>query len=160
MLQTNVISERPAINPVADALIKTGFVAEVKLPEAESTPTRSGVSSTLGVPVEEVVLSKSYRTKQNASPKKLDATEAKHELLIILKHGSHVEVRDKTGNRLVRKTFSAGKVITVLGLPPFRVRLGISEYVRVVYDGEAFPLVLPRHGGSIRFSVGHVGFMD
>ena len=160
VLQTNVTSERPAINPVADALVQTGFVAEVKLPEAESTPTRSGVSSTLEVPVDEVVLSKSYRTKQNASPKKLDATEAKHELLIILKHGSHVEVRDKTGNRLVRKTFSAGKVITVLGLPPFRVRLGISEYVRVVYDGEAFPLVLPRHGGSIRFSVGHVGFMD
>ena len=98
--------------------------------------------------------------KQNVSGKQLDATKAKHELLIILEKRSHVEVRDGTGNRLVRKTFLAGKVITVLGVPPFRVRLEVSENVRVVYDGKVISQVLPRHGGSIRFSVGHAGFWN
>ena len=158
--QTKVTPERPAINPVADALVQTGFVAEVKLPRAESTPTRSAVSSIPETPVDEVVITKTYRTKQNASRKKLDATQVSHELLIILKHTSYVEVRDGKGNKIVGKTFAAGKVITVLGFPPFRVRLEISEDVRVVYDGEAFSLILPRHGGRIRFSVGHIGLMD
>jgi len=154
VLQTNATSERPAINPVADALVKTGFVAEVKLPEAESTPTRSGVSSTLETPVDEV---KVKQTKVLASQEPGSSgvvTQSKRTITIALKRGSQVIVYDGQGVELLRRYFRRGKVVTISGKPPFDVRLRVSEGVRVLYNGKAVKVPVPGNGGRIRFQVG------
>ena len=154
VLQTNVTPERPAINPVADALVQTGFVAEVKLPGAESTPTRSGVSSTLETPVDEV---KVKQTKVLASQEPGSSgvvTQSKRTITIALKRGSQVIVYDGKGVELLRRYFPPGKVVTISGKPPFDVRLRVSEGVRVLYNGKAVKVPVPGNGGRIRFQVG------
>jgi cytoskeleton protein RodZ len=154
VLQTNVTPERPAINPVADALVQTGFVAEVKLPVAESTPTRSAVSSTLETPVDEV---KVKQTKVLASQEPGSSgvvTQSKRTITIALKRGSQVIVYDGKGVELLRRYFPPGKVVTISGKPPFDVRLRVSEGVRVLYNGKAVKVPVPGNGGRIRFQVG------
>ena len=87
-LQTNVTSERPAINPVADVLVQTGFLAEVKFPGAESTPTRSGVSSTLETPVDEVKVKQTTVLANQESGSSGVVTQSKRTITIALKRGS------------------------------------------------------------------------
>ena len=154
VLQTNVTPERPAINPVADALVQTGFVAEVKLPRAESTPTRSGVSSTLETPVDEVKVKQSKVLASQEPGSSGVVTQSKHTITIALKRASQVVVNDRRGIRLLRRYFSAGNVVTITGSPPFNIRLRESEGIRVLYDGKAVKVPVPVGGGSIRFQVG------
>ena len=154
ILQTNVTSGRPAINPVADALVQTGFVAEVKLPGAESTPTRSGVSSTLETPVDEVKV-KQIKVLASQEPGSSGVvTQSKRTITIALKRGSQVIVYDGQGVELLRRYFRPGKVVTISGKPPFDVRLRVSEGVRVLYNGKAVKVPVPGNGGRIRFQVG------
>ncbi len=152
VLQTNVTSERPAINPVADALVQTGFVAEVKLPGAESTPTRSGVSSTLETPVDEVKVKQSKVLASQEPGSSGVVTQSKRTITIALKRGSQVIVYDGQGVELLRRYFRPGKVVMISGKPPFDVRLRVSEGVRVRYNGKA--VKVPGNGGRIRFQVG------
>jgi len=154
VLQTKVTPERPAINSVADALVQTGFVAEVKLPRAESTPTRSGVSSTLETPVDEVNVKQFKVLASQKSDSTGVVTESKRTITIALKHGSQVIVYDRKGVELLRRYFPAGKVVTIAGKPPFDVRLRVSEGVRVLYNGKAVKVPVRGNGGRIRFQVG------
>ncbi|MEO1841817.1 MAG: RodZ domain-containing protein, partial [Pseudomonadota bacterium] len=154
VLQTNVTSQRPAINPVADALVQTGFVAEVKLPGAESTPTRSGVSSTLETPVDEVKVKQTRVLASQESGSSGVVTQSKHTITIALKRASQVVVYDGENIQLLRRYFPRGKVVTISGKPPFDVRLRVSEGVRVLYNGKAVKVPVPGNGGRIRFQVG------
>ena len=92
MAQTKVTLERLAINPVAVALVQTGFVAEVKLPRAESTPTRSVVSSMPETPVDEVTVKQSKVLESVISKSPGVADKSKRKITIVLKRGSKVGV--------------------------------------------------------------------
>ena len=84
--------ERPAVNPVADALVQTGFVAEVKLPRAESTPTRSAVSGIPETPVDEVKVKQSKVLASQESGMAGVAAQSIHTITISLIRGSNVAV--------------------------------------------------------------------
>ena len=152
--QTKVTPERPAINPVADALVQTGFVAEVKLPRAESTPTRSAVSSIPETPVDEVKVKQSKVLASQESGMAGVVAQSKRTITIALKRGSQVIVYDGKGVELLRRYFPAGKVVRISGVPPFDVRLRVSEGARVLYNGKAVKVPVPGNGGRIRFQVG------
>jgi cytoskeletal protein RodZ len=152
--QTKVTPERPAVNPVADALVQTGFVAEVKLPRAESTPTRSAVSGIPETPVDEVKVKQSKVSASQESGLAGVATQSKRTITIALKRGSQVIVYDGKGVKLLRRYLPAGKVVRISGAPPFDVRLGVSEGARVLYNGKAVKVPVPGNGGRIRFQVG------
>ena len=162
VLQTNATSERPAINPVADALVQTGFVAEVKLPRAESTPTRSGESRILETPVDEVKVKQSKILASQEPGSSGVVTQSKRTITIALKRGSQVIVYDGKGVELLRRYFPPGKVVTISGKPPFDVRLRVSEGVQVLYNGKAVKVPVPGNGGRIRFQVDitHIGGKD
>ena len=152
--QTKVTPERPAINPVADALAQTGFVAEVKLPRAESRPTRSTVSSIPETPVDEVKVKQSKVLASQESGLAGVVAQQKRTITIALKRGSQVIVYDGKGVELLWRYFPAGKVVRISGTPPFDVRLRVSEGVRVLYNGRAVEVPVPGNGGRIRFQVG------
>jgi cytoskeleton protein RodZ len=154
VLQTNVTPERSAINPVADALVQTGFVAEVQLPRAESTPTRTGVSSTLEAPVDKVKAKQSKVLTSQEPGSSGVVTQSKRTITIALKRGSQVIVYDGKGVELLRRYFPPGKVVTISGKPPFDVRLRVSEGAQVLYNGKAIKVPVPGNGGRIRFQVG------
>jgi hypothetical protein len=152
--QTKVTPERPAVNPVADALVQTGFVAEVKLPRAESAPTRSAVSSIPETPVDEVKVKQSKDLASQESGLAGVVAQSKRTITIALKRGSQVIVYDGKGVELLRRYFPAGKVVRISGVPPFDVRLRVSEGARVLYNGKAVKVPVPDNGGRIRFQVG------
>ena len=150
--KSKVTPQRPAISPIADTLVQTRFVAQVKLPPRESIP--SGVSGTLETPVEEVKLEQSkVRTSQESGLTRIDIP-SKRTLTIVLKRGSQVIVYDGKGVQLLRSYFQPGKVITISGKPPFDVRMRVSDGVRVRYNGKAIEIPVPGNGGRIRFQVG------
>ena len=95
--------ERLAINPVAVALVQTGFVAEVKLPRVESTPTRSAVSNILETPVDEVKVNQTKVLASQESGMAGVAAQSKRTITIALKRGSQVIVYDGKGVQLLRR---------------------------------------------------------
>ncbi len=156
--QTKVTPERPAINPVAVALVQTGFVAEVKLSRVESTPTRSAASSIQDTPVDEVKVKESKAVASQESGLAGVVAQSKRTITIALKRGSQVIVYDGKGVELLRRNFPAGKAVRLSGTPPFDVRLRVSEGVRVLYNGKAVKVPVPGNGGRIRFQVGITQF--
>jgi len=156
VLQTNVTSEQQAIYRVADTLVQTGFVAQVKLPRAGSTPTRSGVSITSDTPVDEVKVKQSKAHGSQEPGSSGVVTQSKYTITIVLKHASQVVVNDGRGTQLLRRYFSAGNVVEITGMPPFNIRLRESEGIRVLYDGKAVKVPVPVGGGSIRFQIGNM----
>ena len=153
-LQTKVTPERLAINPIVDTLVQTGFVAKVKLPSTESTPTRSDLSSILETPVDEVKVEQSKIRASQESDSVGAVAQTKRTMTIALKHGSQIIVYDGNGVQLLRRYFSAGKVVTISGKPPFDVRMRVSDGVRVLYNGKAVEIPVPGNGRRIRFQVG------
>ena len=154
IVQTKVTPERTAINSVADSLVQTGFVAEVKLPRAESAATRSGVSNASETPVDEVKVKQSKGLASQESGSTGIVTQSRRNMTIALKRGSRVIVYDGKGIELLRDNYPAGEVVTISGTPPFDVRLRVSEGVRVLYNGKAVEVPVPDNGGRIRFQVG------
>ncbi len=154
VVPTKVTPERTAINPIADTLVETGFVAKIKLPPAESTSSRSGVSKTLETPVDEVKVKHSKVPASQESDSIRDVTYSKRTMTITLKRGSQVIVYDGKGVQLLRGYFPSGKVVRISGKPPFDVRMRVSEGVRVLYSGKAVKIPVPGNGGRIRFQVG------
>lgn len=152
--QTKVTPERSAINPVAVALVQTGFVAEVKLSRVESTPTRSAASSIQDTPVDEVKVKESKAVASQESGLAGVVAQSKRTITIALKRGSQVIVYDGKGVELIRRYLPAGKAVRLSGTPPFDVRLRVSEGVRVLYNGKAVKVPVPGNGGRIRFQVG------
>lgn len=154
ILQTNVAPERSAINPVADVLVQTGFVAQVRLSRAESTPAGSSGFDTSETPVEGIKLKQSKVLAGRESGLPGVVAQSRHKITIVLKRGSQVIVYDGEGDELLRRYLPSGKVVTLSGRPPFDVRLRVSEGVRVLYDGKVVEIPSPGNGGQIRFQVG------
>ena len=157
VVKTKVNPEGSTVNPIADTLVQTGFVAKVKLPSVGSTSISSGQSTALKTPVDEVNL---IRTKAQASQEtdliKVVA-QSRRKITFTIKRGSRVIVYDGKGVELLRRYFSTDKVVTVSGSPPFDVRLRGLRGLRVVYNGKVADVPAPSNGDKIRFQVGGIG---
>jgi cytoskeleton protein RodZ len=67
---------------------------------------------------------------------------------------SWTEVTDARGERLLFGLSAAGRRVSVRGEPPFAIVLGNANAVRLVVDGEAYPIpTRGREGELARFSV-------
>lgn len=79
------------------------------------------------------------------------------ELALIINSDSWVEVKDAQDKRLVYRLAKAGMAPTVMGVAPFKVRLGFVQGVEISYNGR--PYDLSRFSGrrSARFSIGNAG---
>jgi cytoskeleton protein RodZ len=67
---------------------------------------------------------------------------------------SWTEVTDARGERLFYGLAASGRRAAVRGEPPFAVVLGNARAVRLLVNGEAYPVPTPgRQGGIVRFSV-------
>jgi cytoskeleton protein RodZ len=66
---------------------------------------------------------------------------------------SWTEVTDASGERLLFGLSAAGRQVTVRGVPPVQIVLGNANAVRLVVDGEEFPIPTRPAGDLARFSV-------
>ncbi len=66
-------------------------------------------------------------------PKKLEVS-----LLLIFDTDSWAEVHDAAGRRLLTRVGRAGQKLSLLGEPPFDVRLGYAPGVRIEYNGQPY----------------------
>jgi cytoskeleton protein RodZ len=67
---------------------------------------------------------------------------------------SWTEVTDASGERLLFGLSAAGRQVTVRGVPPVQIVLGNANAVRLVVDGEEYPIpTRGRQGELARFSV-------
>jgi len=70
---------------------------------------------------------------------------------------SWIDVRDAAGERLVYRSYQAGRRIEIQGTPPFRVFLGNAPEVRVAYRGEVITPSSPAGRRFARFTLGRSG---
>jgi len=89
-----------------------------------------------------------------ASARASQAPAGGHQVVLEFEGESWVEVRDGSGERLLYRSFQAGRRIEIAGRPPFRVFLGDAGAVRVQYAGER---VAPRPAPARRFARFTVG---
>lgn len=75
-------------------------------------------------------------------------------MIVKLDKDSWLDIRDKTNTRLVYKTESAGKEITVKGTPPFYIYIGTPDGVTIRYQGKNVPFETHKSGLFARFKLG------
>ncbi|HJP46056.1 MAG TPA: DUF4115 domain-containing protein, partial [Arenicellales bacterium] len=112
----------------------TNKVTKKKAPSLATTQTSSSLNPTVANRFVETrfAVQMTAATAPSARP----ATNGVRQLTLRVTDSSHVLVRDRNNQMLVRKYFESGKVVTVSGLPPFTLVLSYPQGVRVIYGGK------------------------
>lgn len=76
------------------------------------------------------------------------------ELVLFFEKNSWADVRDKNDKKLLYKTISEGRVVTVKGVAPFKIFLGNADGVRISYNGKQIDFEQYKRGLIARFTVG------
>ncbi len=88
------------------------------------------------------------------SPLRVDTDQAQPATAMIVltfKDASWAEIRDATNKRLLHQSLNPGRVVSVEGVPPFRVFLGNASAVSLEYNGKPFDLTPYQTGLYARF---------
>ena len=76
------------------------------------------------------------------------------EIVLFFEENSWADVRDKNGKKLLYKTMSEGRVVTVKGIAPFKIFLGNADGVKLSYNGRQVNFDKYKRGLIARFTVG------
>jgi cytoskeleton protein RodZ len=82
-----------------------------------------------------------------------DLSVERARLVLRLRDDSWVDIRDASDSRLVYQTLSAGRVVTVQGVPPLTVFLGNVDGVDVEFNGRPYDAVRHKRGEVARFTL-------
>lgn len=96
-------------------------------------------------------------TNQGSSENKKDEAaqiQQVDELVLFFEQNSWVDVRDINDKKLLYKTVSEGRVVTVKGIAPFKIFLGNAEGVKLSYNGKQIDFEKYKRGLIARFTVG------
>ena len=88
------------------------------------------------------------------APQPVPAADDASTMLVKLSRDSWLDIRDRGNNRLVYKTESAGKELTVKGSPPFYIYIGTPDGVSIHYQGRNVPFETHKSGLFARFKLG------
>ncbi|MFQ6021199.1 MAG: RodZ domain-containing protein [Acidiferrobacterales bacterium] len=75
-------------------------------------------------------------------------------LVLYTRDTSWADIRDARGTRLVYELLPAGRIVTIVGTPPFNVFLGNPDGVELEYQGESIAASQYKRGAVARFKVG------
>ena len=87
-------------------------------------------------------------TEGNTSP------SAGAQLVIYTREASWADIRDARENKLLYTLLPAGRMVTLVGTPPFNVFLGNPDGVGLEFDGEYFDASRYKSGTVARFTLG------
>jgi cytoskeleton protein RodZ len=80
--------------------------------------------------------------------------EKKSEIILYVEEDSWADIRDSGNNKLIYETLTSGRVITLEGVPPFKVFLGNVKGVKLFYNGQEYDVAQHRRGLVARFRLG------
>ncbi|MDH5649958.1 MAG: DUF4115 domain-containing protein [Gammaproteobacteria bacterium] len=81
-------------------------------------------------------------------------TAQKSQIVLYVEADSWADVRDADGNKLVYETVASGRIVTVEGIPPFRIFLGNVDGVKLFYNGKEYNVAQHKRGLVARFVLG------
>ena len=130
----------------------TNKVTKKKAPSLATTQTSSSLNPTVANRFVETrfAVQMTAATAPSARP----AASGVRQLTLRVTDSSHVLVRDRNNQMLVRKYFESGKVVTVSGLPPFTLVLSYPQGVRVIYGGKEMAIPASKSGRNAKVIVG------
>ncbi|MFQ5995484.1 MAG: RodZ domain-containing protein [Acidiferrobacterales bacterium] len=76
------------------------------------------------------------------------------ELIVQTNDASWVDIRDARNNRLLYTLLPAGRRVSLVGAPPFRVFLGNPDGVKLEFEGEQLDASVFKRGVVARFTLG------
>ncbi|GMR18254.1 MAG: hypothetical protein BMS9Abin33_0660 [Gammaproteobacteria bacterium] len=78
----------------------------------------------------------------------------KSEIILYVEEDSWADIRDSGNNKLIYETLTSGRVITLEGVPPFKVFLGNVKGVKLFYNGIEYDVAQHQRGLVARFRLG------
>ena len=81
-------------------------------------------------------------------------SEKKSEIILYVEEDSWADIRDSGNNKLIYETLTSGRVITLEGIPPFKVFLGNVKGVKLFYNGQEYDVAQHQRGLVARFRLG------
>lgn len=82
------------------------------------------------------------------------STEASAQLVVYTREASWADIRDARENKLLYTLLPAGRMVTLVGMPPFNVFLGNPDGVGLEFEGEYFDASRYKSGIVARFTLG------
>jgi cytoskeleton protein RodZ len=82
------------------------------------------------------------------------STAATAQLVVYTREASWADIRDARENKLLYTLLPAGRMVTLVGTPPFNVFLGNPDGVGLEFDGEYFDASRYKSGIVARFTLG------
>ena len=76
------------------------------------------------------------------------------EIMIKVRESTHVMVWDRDDKVLLRRYMESGKVVSLVGLPPFTLQISYPEGTSIVYGGREFAVPVPKTGINAKIRVG------
>jgi cytoskeletal protein RodZ len=76
------------------------------------------------------------------------------EIMIKIRESTHVMVWDRDDKVLLRRYMESGKVVSVVGLPPFTLQISYPEGTSIIYGGREFAVPVPKTGINAKIRVG------
>lgn len=147
-----VMEPNSEINPGADELAARAEFPATLIPSLGETDTsENGQSLSL------------YKTgpdeievEGNTLPSMVETPSAAAgtQLVVYTREASWADIRDARENRLLYMLLPAGRMVTLVGTPPFNVFLGNPDGVGLEFDGEYFDASRYKSGTIARFTLG------
>ena len=81
----------------------------------------------------------------------------KSEIVLYIEEDSWADIRDAGNNKLIYETITSGRVVTLEGVPPFKVFLGNAKGVKLFYNGNEYDVSRHQRGLVARFQLGKAG---
>ena len=76
------------------------------------------------------------------------------EIMIKVRESTHVMVWDRDDKVLLRRYMESGKVVSLVGFPPFTLQISYPEGTSIIYGGREFAVPIPKTGINARIRVG------
>ncbi len=148
LLGPDIVAMEPnsEINPGADELAAKAEFPATLIPSLGETDTSENGQS--------LSLYKTGPDEIEVEGNTLPSAVAGTQLVVYTREASWADIRDARENRLLYTLLPAGRMVTLVGTPPFNVFLGNPDGVGLEFDGEYFDASRYKSGTVARFTLG------
>lgn len=146
-----VVAEDNALPTVES--ISANSTQQYEIPDAESSDGQSIEQPLTESTVQNTAIATALSALENETQPQFDVASANW-LILEISEQTWLDVRDKTGEKLIYRTVEAGNTIELQGEPPFAIFIGSSTGVDVEYLGKPVEFEAHSSGLFARFLVG------
>ena len=130
----------------------TAEQSAIEQPQQRVTPASSNDSAESDSSVFATALSSA--SSSSAAGLSQPLSPGMREIMIKVRESTHVMVWDRDDKVLLRRYMESGKVVSVVGLPPFTLQISYPEGASIIYGGREFAVPVPKTGMNAKIRVG------